>query len=251
MSEQTFITIRNYYKRTIDVDDGDGNVARLPLRIRRFTKEQLIAFSTDLKRCENRAADRYLSRKPDGDEQELIDVTWGDRTVQAPKVSDAEVRRRRLVEMTEDDRARFEALDAADEKFIADFYARTIADHVWVSPRMPDTPDGAPLKLRFESENGDVLTLETGQDLVKAYAGQAAILGAIVKAVNDENRLSAEEKKRLRSLSALIGSSKTSDPTAAGDVPAATAERAEPKASAGSDAATEPSATTRSGSIAT
>jgi hypothetical protein len=242
MSEQTFISIKNFYDRTVRIDDAEGNVVELPVRIRRFSVEQLQEFAAGYRRCENRAADRFITRKPDGDEQEMQELVIGKMTVKVPMIPDAEIRRRRLLEMSDADRERFEAQEAADETFIAEFSAKAIREHVSVKPGV---------RLLFETEEGSTRELQSGNDLAEAFAGNSSTLAALLNAVREENTLSADEKKRLRSLSALAASSSTSTPTAGGDAPAAIADAAEPTGTAPSAAVTDPSATTPSGSIAT
>jgi hypothetical protein len=239
MSEQPFISIKNYYERTVSIDDAEGSVVTLPIRVRRFTKEQLIDFSIGLKRCRNRAADRYLTRKPDTDEQEKTQLDLRGVTVTVPVIPDEEIRRRRLLEMNAEERAKFEELDAADERFIVDFCAKAIAEHVWVKPG---------IRLMLEDAQGVQRQLTTGQDLVEAFAGNATLQRALVNAIEEENALSAEEKKRSRLRSALSTSSPASSPPADGVAPDATAKPVNGKDSAASGPASEALATIPSGS---
>jgi hypothetical protein len=241
MSDDTF-TIRTYYSRTIHIDDGEGRDFELPVRIRRFSIDQLKAFSAGYRRCENRASDRFISRKPDGDEQEKHEITIGKMTVSVPTIPDAEIRRRRLIEMPDAERDRYEALEAEDERYIADFSAQAIREHVWVKPGV---------RLALEASDGQVRELRTGEDLAEGFAGNLSILTALMNAVREENTLSAEEKKRLRSLSALTRSSSAATPTPDGVAPVATAESVAPMATAPIADATDLSAMSLSGSTAT
>jgi hypothetical protein len=219
------ITLKSHYDRVVRVDDATGAVVELPICVRRFTKEQLVEFRVGLRRVRNRTADRYLSRKPEGDEQEKDTITIGGTTVPVFRVPDDEIRRRRLLEMSSEDRNRFEELDAEDERVIADFCAKAIAAHVWVKPG---------IKLMFEDAHGVQRQLSTGADLVEAFSGQATIQREIVEAIEEENSLSPEEKKRSRMRSASTSSSPASVPIVNGAAPDAIAAPVDAKASAAS-----------------
>jgi hypothetical protein len=230
MADQEF-RIKSYYDRTISIDDdAQGGVARLPIRIRRFTLDQLQAFSAGLKRCENRAADRYLSRKPDEDEQARVPLSHQGTVIQVYAVPDVEIRRRRLLEMSDAERTAFEQADAEDERVIAAFYASVITDYVSVQPGV---------RLLFEDAAGQTRPLATGADLVAGLAGNASALAALVRAVREENTLSPEEKKRLRSSPDLMRSSTGPDRTANGGGPGATVAPVNGKDSAASAPASD------------
>jgi hypothetical protein len=239
----TRISIRNYYPRTIEIDDADGNVATLPIRVRRFTVEQLQEFSIGWSRCQNRMADRLIARKYDGEEQEK-----NARDVFV--ISDAEIHRRRLTEMTATQLAEHERLNAEDETFISMFYAATITDHVWLRPDVT---------LEIEEDDGTKRVIKTGTErdehpgkaLADEFAGNVTTLALMTLAVQQENTLSAEQKKRLRSLFDLTRSSRPPTQTADGAVPVATAAPVDPPVSAASAGVTEIPEPILSGSIET
>lgn len=238
MGDTSFVSIRNYYERTVEIETAAGDAYALPLRIQRFTLEQLQRFSAGWSRCEHRAADRLIARKQDGDEQEKETVTFGRRSVEVFKVPDAEIRRRRILEMTPAELADFERMNADDEAFIAKFYAEAITEHLSVKPGV---------RVVFETEDGRETDIQTGADLVHAFAGNAEILATFAQVIRQENTLGPAEKKRLQSLSALSRSLRESSPTAAGDPPEPTAANAATEASASNAPVTDDPATHPSG----
>lgn len=217
---RTTVLLRNYYPRDIAVDDVTGD-ATIPVRIRRFTKDQLMEFQLGWARCENPPSNRYIFRKPDGDEQ-LVESR---RYV----VPDAEIRRRRMKEMTPDELKDFDAMEEADANFIAQFCYDAIVAHMWVNPQA---------RVIVEDDQGDPRTVKTGQDLADTFAGNLTLVMRLTRAIYEENTLGPEQKKTLRLLSASTPSS--SAPPGAGERPAETAASAAPLDSAESAAAPAP-----------
>jgi len=242
MSDTTYISLRNYYERTVQIEDADGNVVDLPIRVRRFTLEQLQTFSAARKRAQDYPAERLIYRKPDGDEQAKEPMTYQGATVMVPAVPDVEIRRRRLAEMTDEQREAFEREEEAVEARIAAFHRDAITEHVWVKPGV---------RLVVEDESGETRDVRSGADLLAVFGGNVTTLKALSDAVFEENTLSAEAKKKSRSLSASMSSSPASPPTAAGAAPAGTAAAAEPKGSAVSAGVTDVPGPSPSGSTGT
>ena len=225
MSTKSFL-IRNYYTRDIPIDDGfDGeSVAAgdtFPVRIRRFSVKQLQDFQRGFARVMNPSAERFIFRKPDGDEQALRD---DQRTHVIP---DAEIQRRRLEEMSPETRAAYDLASRADDEYMTTFCSEAIAAHVSVAP-------GCTLKAQ-RPESNEEFEVKTGADLVAAFGGNLSMLVRLTRAIHQENTLSPEAKKVLRSLSGSTASLPTpSAETAAGATPAATAAPADSMASANS-----------------
>jgi hypothetical protein len=243
----TFISLKNYYDRQITIDDPDANGVPLPICIRRFTIEQLQEFSIRRQRCEDNPADRMVYRKPDCDEQEKEPVTWKDTTVMGPfRVPDSEVRRRRLAEMSDEERAEFHRRREAHEALVAEFHRDTIREHVWLKPGV---------RVQFTELTGEMRELATGEgsgaDLLKVFGGNVVTMRAMADAVYDENMMSAESKKKSRLLSDSTLFSPPKTPTADGDAPDATAGSVETLGSAGNGAATGSHGPIPSGSTAT
>lgn len=240
--DPTFISLRNYYERTVQIEDADGNVVDLPIRVRRFTLEQLQAFSAARKRAQDNPAERQIYRKPDGDEQAKEPLTYQGATVQVPAVPDSEIRRRRLAEMTPEQREAFVREEEDAEARIAEFHRNAITEHVWVKPGV---------RLVVEDEGGQTRDVRSGADLLAVFGGNVTTLKALSDAVFEENTLSAEDKKKRRSLSDSMSSSPASRPSPAGDAPDATAVAAEPKGSAENAGVTDDPGPSPSGSTAT
>lgn len=204
----TTVLLRNYYERDVAVDDVTGD-AMIPIRIRRFTKDQLMAFSLGWSRCEHPPSDRYVYRKPEGDEQ-VID---GKRYV----IGTAEIRRRRMAEMSPEDLAAFELAETADAQFIGHFCAEAIRDHVWVAPQA---------RVLVEDDQGETRPVRTGDELADMFAGNLSILLRLAQAIHEENTLGPAEKKTLKRWSASMTTSPTLAPAVVGPTPDATAASA-------------------------
>lgn len=216
------VLLRNYYERTIAVDDVTGD-ATIPIRIRRFTPDQLLAFNQGWARIENPPSERAIYRK-DGEQD----------------VPMSEVRRRRLVEMSPDERAAFEQADADDAAYAAEYCRTQMAANVSVSPSV---------SLVMEDEDGNRRAVKTGADLVAVFAGNLDMLLLFTRAIWEENTLNAEKKRALRRLSASSSSSASPAPSN-GERPAAIAAPVAPPDSASAAAASAPSDPTPSSETA-
>lgn len=199
------VLLRNYYDRDIPVDDVTGE-ATIPIRVRRFTHDQLLAFSEGWARCENPASARSIYRKADE-----LDVQM------------EEVRRRRLDEMTVAERESFEKLEKAESDAASKFLVDQVREHVWVAPDVA---------VKLEDEEGVATTVKTGADLARVFAGNLEMLMMLVRAVFEENTLGAQKKRILRQRSASIASSLMPPTAAVGPPPAETAAPADSPASA-------------------
>lgn len=217
------ITIRNYYPREVSLPDSDD---RLPIRVRRFTQAQLTEFRIGWARCARFPSERHIYRLPDGDEQERIpDEKQPDERQWDFRIPDSEIRRRRLEEMTDEQRKAFDLEEDADLRFANEFCEKTIRQHIWVDPSA---------NVLWDDGSGPRPML-TGDDLADAFGGQQVMLLRLAGAVWQENTLSPEEKKTLRRLFDLASSLETSGSeiqTAAGPSPAPTAVPAAPTATA-------------------
>lgn len=233
--DKTF-RIKNFYTRHIPIDDGfeGGEIRMLPVCIRRFTVKELQEFHNGFVRLMNPESARLLARKPDGDEQELDDK-------KKFIVNDAIVRERRLAEMTPEARAKFDALERAEEDYVLTFCTKAISDHVWLPP-------GVNVVLEDDDANAGE-PVKRGEKLAAVFAGNLSMLLRITKAVHEENTLSTETKKILRSLSGSTASLPMPGDVVAdgGEKQAATVSNAGTAASAPSDGASEDQAQTPSG----
>jgi hypothetical protein len=234
--------IKNYYPRNIPLDDGfDGDAVKsgqtFAVRIRRFSVAQLKHFQRGFAQLTNPSADRFIFRKADGDEQAMRED--GKTHV----VPDDEIRRRRLDEMDSATRAVFDAASQADDDFMTAFCSESIAAYISVAP-------GEKLKAQRD-DAGDTFEVKTGKDLVEAFGGNLSMLIRLTRSIHQENTLSPETKKALRSLSASTGSSPTPGEreTVGGVTPAAIVTNAEPAGSVSNGGASEAPETSRSGLI--
>lgn len=232
MADEKNFKIKNFYLRDIAIDDEDLSSERLPIRIRRFTVGQLKEFQKGFERLMNPLSARFIYRKPDNDEQALKED--GKTYVLGPD----EIKRRRESEMTPETAAEYARLSDVDDAHAVDFSSKAIAEHVSLAPGV---------NLSIEDESGDVTAVTDGAGLVAAFGGNLSFLIRTTKAIHDENTLTPEAKKVLRSLSALTASS----PLRKGDgpTPAAIARAAETPASAPSADVSEGQLVSLSGSI--
>lgn len=229
MSTTKEFSLKTYYSRDHVLDTDEAPT--VPIRVRRFTAAQLETFLLGFDRLANPPSERVFYRRSEGDEQAK---TAAGLFV----VSQSEVRRRRLEEMTPEQRAAHQAQRAADEQFSIQFCAEVIRDHVWLPP-------GVVLKL--EDDDGNERRVRKGAELAEAFAGNLATLQGFVRAVFEENALSGEQKKRLRSASSSTPSSHEGSPNS-GLRLVATAGGAAPPDSAPPAPATDGSPSIPSGS---
>lgn len=238
MSDTKTFTFKNYYTRDIPIDDGYDGAAvaageTFPVRIRRFSVAQLQAFQRGFARLMNPTSERFIYRKPDGDEQEMreIPARVNDKGVQiaaartAHVIPDAEIERRRLAEMDVDTRAKYDAAREADDEFMTTFCGAAIREHVWLPPGV---------RFSVVQDDDSVAAVEGGKDsghgLVQVFGGNLSMLVRLTKAIHAENTLSPEAKKASRLLSDLMAS--LSAPKADGPTPAAIVAPAEATGSA-------------------
>lgn len=180
------VKVRSYYPVTIPIDDPEtGDKQNVKMRVRRLNIEEFAAFSAKFRQSSNHPSRALVARLPDGDEQEKDDTG-------AFKVSDERVLERRLVEMSDEERARYDAMDAAEETFAREFLRESISIYI--------TVESGEL---FEEKDGKDEPIINGVDLVRLYGARRDVLSALLNAIWSENTLSAHEKKALRSLSDL------------------------------------------------
>lgn len=216
MSDIKAFKIKRFYERDIAIRDDDTSETRvIPIRIRRLGVSEMGQFQEGFRRVVNPKSARFIYRKIDGDEQQMI----GEGAAATFVISDDEVARRRVEEMSAERRAEFEQLQGDDNRHLDEFSARMIAAHVWVAPGF---------SLTVEDDNGEERAASSGEALAEVLAGNLSVRGALLGLIYSANSLTADQKKALRSQSALNGSSSThvGGAAAAGVKPVPTAESA-------------------------
>jgi hypothetical protein len=149
-------------------------------------------------------------------------------------VPDEEIRRRRLAEMTRDDRAAWTRLVEEEEAAEVAFLTQAIATYVALEPG----------QVSGTGASGETTDIVTGEDILRVWGNKIDDLRALVALVRIENDLSESRKKALRSLYGSGGSSPApAEVATAGTALEPTAAPVDGKASAGSAAAMESSAT--------
>jgi hypothetical protein len=189
-NEPRVITIKSYYDRTITID-VDGEPVAIPIRVKRFSLEEALDFSQRFKRVEDPPAQRVFYRKLGTDEWDRTPVTVRGSTFEIFTVSDDEIRRRRLIEMSDDERARYEQQAAEDDAYTSAFCEDVIRRYVWIKPGV---------KVIFDIEGGQPIDVSTGESIVRAFAGNLDIMRELVRAIKDENTLSAADKQLARGI---------------------------------------------------
>lgn len=146
------------------------------------------------------------------------------------KVSDEEVRRRRLVALTEAERASYDAMRLKDMQAYAEFLDEALSQFVRVVPGQIDFED---------VDAGQTIDVTTGADFVRCFGARGDVLQQVVILIRQINQLSDAQKKELRSHSDSSGSSKESGLSLTGLSSEPTAAPAESSASATTEAAIE------------
>ena len=75
-------------------------------------------------------------------------------------------------------------------------------------------------ELSYEDENGEDITVRAGAQLLKLYGARRDVLAQLIRAIWQENTVSANTKKVWRSLSALRRSLNAQALAAVGQIPA-------------------------------
>lgn len=222
--------VHAHYKTTTIIDDPDtGADVEVRTCIKRLTLDEFSAFYSNYVKSANAPSDALVARQPDHPD-EMARVAEGGAFV----LSDVVVRERRLAAMTEDERTRFDNMDAAEEAFSRRFLADTITRFVTFEPDQV-----------WDDSSGEKKAVVKGEDIVRIYGGRQDVLRQLLQAVMFENTMSAAQKKVLRSRSAFERSLTARQPGAAGTRPAPSAPGAEPAALPTSEGA--PDRTTPSG----
>lgn len=163
----------------------------------------------------------------------VADLTPGSAFV----VSDEEIRRRRLVEMTEEQRASYERLRMEDVQAYASFLDEAIGQYIRIPAGEVSWVDAD------TNAESDVIT---GKDFARCFGARAEVLQQVALAIRSVNQLSDLEKNDWRSRFASRPSSTGRGQTATGASPDRTVGRADPSGSATSAGAT-PTAASPSG----
>lgn len=226
----------------LEVGD-DGPIVR-DLQVKRLNHVAGKTFNLEWGRHMEPPSSRQIFRQPDGDEQEKTTLDGpGKDHREVFVIDDDEIRQRRLREMSPEARAQFDAMALAEADASYDFLVGTVRQFVRVAPGQ--TP------VLFEPADGDpVREIQSGEDLVAVLGGDWRRLRTLATAVWAENNLSGALKKGFRSRSASSTSSAEPGTAAPGQRPDGIAAPAAPEASVATEAATAPSATIPSGSIA-
>lgn len=145
-------------------------------------------------------------------------------------ISDAEIARRRLAEMTPEERARHDAQKREDDLFVTLFARTVVTEYVRVRPGQIRLTDEA---------TGEAIDLTTGEQLVEYFGSRTRLLVNLLHTVFVENTMTEALKNALRSRSASPRSSSAPEKAAVGPTPAPIAESVESSASAESVGVTE------------
>ena len=217
------LLVRNYYPATVQIDGAD-----IKIRVHRLSATEFRAWAKAFDAVNDPPSERALTvRDPareDEQAKQLVPRAWTEAETAAAEaiaqlepfvidmriaaampalkalipaepgdeefvMPDAEVRKRRLAEMTPEQRAAWDVLDAADEQRAADFIIDTISRYVTVEAG----------EIEQEGEDGTVTALTSGADVVRFFGGHASALRSLVGCVREENTLSTALKNALRS----------------------------------------------------
>lgn len=232
----TTVVIRDYFDVVVPIDDVTGE-AVIPLRIRRFNRAQMEAFTLGWTSILNPPSNRELYRLQTAEEQEKNEQGQF-------VIPDAEITRRRVAEMSTEQRAVREAQLVVEFQELIAFTVAQITSHVWVAPV---DAEGRPVRVQRVDEDGQVLLVRTGADVAALFSGNGEMLGRIVRHIHDQNSLTPEKKRLSKLFSASIDSSLERQMAAAGRPPAGTAADVVPPDSAATAPASAPRAPRRSG----
>ncbi len=183
------------YHATIHIDHPATGVRRaVRLKIKRFTVDEGTRFARDYHRSANPPSAVMLARHdvPDEQAQKIVKVATkpGEQDDLAYIVPDADIAKRRLSEMSPEQRALYDRLDAEEEAFSATFIMDTLQKYVRVLPGQDlETVDD------FEDDDAAPRTVKTGADLAAVFGGREDIVTNLIRIVHLENAYTEAAKK--------------------------------------------------------
>ena len=226
--------VSRFYPSTIWIDDPEtGENKEIRIKVKRFSVEEGAAFSRNYHRSANPPSAAMVARKDTPEEQAKDEKG-------VYKLSDEEIKARRLLEMDEETRRQYDEMDEDEEAFSRTFLVETITNYIRVEPE----------QIFEETDGGEWKSVVDGAGLLRLFGGRQDILFQLLRAVRQENTLSAAAKKVLKSLSDSARSSVAQRMAAVGQKPEPTADAAETAASAGTEVASAGRETSPSGSAA-
>jgi hypothetical protein len=199
------IRIQKCFPVTLQVD-GES----VKFKIRRLTQDEYTAFSMEFMRLGKLHEVEQLELRPHDEDERAM--------------SERQLEAKHWHELAPEERVRREAQDKAEADRGNAFAAEVLTAYVTVEPDQI-----------FDEETGLMVT--SGADLVRAYGSRPDVLSDLVGEIFLQNRLSADDKKKLQLLRALRPGS-TGPAMAPGAKPEPIAASAEPAISASPEAAT-------------
>jgi hypothetical protein len=217
------------FRTSIFVDDPQtGERREIKIKVKRFSVDEGTKFARDYNRSANPASLSMICRRDSEDEQAtkiVPAVIRGDRVIEPEReefvIGNDEIAKRRLAEMDAETRARYDRLDAEEEKFSNDFIVDTLTNYVRVVPGQNITSVDD-----FENEDAPVEEVKTGRDLARLFGGHPTVVRDLLRAVHLENSQDEQAKKVLRQLFGFAPFSVERETVAVGQRPEQTADAA-------------------------
>lgn len=193
---------------------SDDEEFDLRVTVRRWTKGERDAWIREYRHHGMPPSTRLLGRKPDECDRDPV--------TQQYLIPDAAIDARRLAEMSADERAAYDRMVDEETEAGNAFLIRTLSTYLTVEPG----------QLTYETETGETRPVATGEDFVKAFAGNGPVLQRALMLVHYENDMTPLQKKAWRSRLDFARTGRREPPGAAGSGPGPTAAAATPKGSA-------------------
>lgn len=220
--------VKPYFPVPLTIDGEE-----VVLRIKRMTDDEFGWFAARYTKVATPTITRVVSRAPSGLEQE--------RDEQGRyRLSFEQLCEQRLEAMAGEERDRFIALTAEDEKEARAFLREAFETFVTVERGLTE-----------ETLDGREVSITSGADLLRLFGARKDVLMTVLQAILNENTLDARQKKASSSPSASSTGSPALVKGRAGRRRATTAARAGTAASAAIGAATSTTPDASSGSTAT
>lgn len=207
--EVTTLIVRPFFPVTLKIDGED-----VELRVKRLTLEEYTDYMQGLRRTGTPPYMHFVSREPTGPDQEK-----DDKGNYVESLEDIALRKIPL--LSDERRAEYEKAVVEHEKDHDAFVIRVLSDYLTIHSGLQE-----------EREDGVVETLKTGRDFVRYFGARSDVLSAAIAAITQENMLSADQKKVLRSATASSASSTGPDQVPDGPKPVIAAPPAETEVSA-------------------
>ena len=198
--------LKKHFETTLPLSNEDGEIHDVTFHVARFTEQQRQEFMAKWKKAGTPASEATTAARKSDRPEEFARADDGKTFV----LTTADIRARRLSEMTKEEYDAFVDQEAEEEAFSGAFVRYVVLTFVTM-------PSGQGVTM--ETEDGATVEVTTGEQIMQAFGHNHQTLLEIYSAVYRENMLTGAAKKALRSLSTSESSLRAFPKEVAGETP--------------------------------